>query len=91
LTDVERGENVTVAACFNASGTYVPPMIIFKGIRKSPQFQEGLPPGSVVGLSYPGWINEDLFLDWLKHYLKFKSEGKVLLILDNHGSHTSYE
>jgi hypothetical protein len=27
-----------------------------------------------------------LFLDWLKHFLKFKSEDKVLLILDNHGS-----
>jgi hypothetical protein len=52
LTDVKRGENVTVVTCFNAAGTYVPPMIIFKGIRKKPQFQDGLPPGSVVGMSY---------------------------------------
>jgi hypothetical protein len=66
-------------------------MIIFKGIRKSPHFQDELPAGSVVGMSYSGWINEDLFLDSLKHFLKFKSEGKVLLILDNYGSHTSYE
>jgi hypothetical protein len=52
-------------------------MINFKGIRKSPQFQDGLHPGSVVGMSYSGWINEDLFLDWLKHFLKSKSEGKL--------------
>jgi hypothetical protein len=30
------------------------------------------------------WINEDLFLDWLKHFLKSKYEGEVLLLLDNH-------
>jgi hypothetical protein len=66
-------------------------MITFKGIRKSPQFQDGLRPGSVVGKSDSGWINDDLFLDWLKHFMKFKSEGTVLLILDNHGSHTRYE
>jgi hypothetical protein len=48
LTNVEIGENETVVACFNATGTYVPPMIIFKGIRKMPQFQDGLLPGSVV-------------------------------------------
>jgi hypothetical protein len=88
LTDVERGESVSIVACFNAAGTCVPPIIIFKGI-KSLQLQDGLFPGSVVGLSDSGCMNEDLFLDWLKHFLKFKSEGKVLLILDNHGSHTS--
>jgi hypothetical protein len=59
VTNVERGENVTVVACFSAAGTYVPPVIIFEGIRKSPQFQDGQPPGSVVGMSYSGWINED--------------------------------
>jgi hypothetical protein len=37
-------------------------------------------------MSDSGWITDDLFLDWLKHFLKFKSEDKVLLILDNHGS-----
>jgi hypothetical protein len=42
-------------------------------------------------MSFSWWINEDLFLDWLKHFLKFISEGKVLLIIDNHGNHTSYE
>jgi hypothetical protein len=26
-----RGENVTIFACFNAGGTYVPTMITFKG------------------------------------------------------------
>jgi hypothetical protein len=54
LTNVERGENVTVVACINASGTHVPPMIIFKGIRTSPKFQDGLPPGSVVEMSIQG-------------------------------------
>lgn len=36
-------------------------------------------------------INNDMFLDWLKHFLKFKCEGKSLLILVYYGSHTSNE
>jgi hypothetical protein len=66
-------------------------MIILKVNRKRPYFQDGLPPGSVVGMSNSEWINEDLFLDWLKYFLIFKSENKDLLILDNHGSNTSYK
>jgi hypothetical protein len=31
-----------------------------------------------------GWINEDMFLYSLKNFLKFKYNGKVLLILKNH-------
>jgi hypothetical protein len=34
LTDVQRGENVTVIACFNEAGIYVPPMIILRRSEK---------------------------------------------------------
>jgi hypothetical protein len=66
-------------------------MTIFKGISNSPQFQDTLLAGNAVGMSDSGCINGDLFLDWLKHFLKRKSEGRVLLILNNNRSHTSYE
>jgi hypothetical protein len=44
-----------------------------------------------VEMSETRWINEDLFLDWLKLLFKFKSESKIFLILDTHESHVSYE
>ena len=37
------------------------------------------------------WITSEIFLYWLKHFIKFAKptqEGKVLLILDEHKSHT---
>ncbi|KAJ8944182.1 hypothetical protein NQ318_016162 [Aromia moschata] len=38
------------------------------------------------------YINFDLFLKWMKEvFLPRKPEGKVLLILDDHSSHASYD
>jgi hypothetical protein len=38
LTNMQRGENITIAACYNPSGINTPPMVIFKGVRKRPEF-----------------------------------------------------
>lgn len=35
LTSKERGENVSVIACANAEGTFLPPVLILKGVRKN--------------------------------------------------------
>lgn len=48
--------------------------------------------GSLYKCSDNGWINEDLFYQWLKHFTGHATptiEEPVLLILDNHASHTS--
>ncbi|KAJ4449181.1 hypothetical protein ANN_00577 [Periplaneta americana] len=89
LTNVERGQNVTVVACCNAAGAYIPPMVIFKGVRNSIMYKDDLPPGSVVEMRDSGYINEDLFISCLNHFTKFKPDDKILITLDNHGSHTS--
>ena len=48
------------------------------------------PPGTIVRLSESGYVNKDLFLEWLEHFCKHvkEREGKTLLVLDGHGSHT---
>ncbi|XP_072384743.1 uncharacterized protein [Diabrotica undecimpunctata] len=43
LTSAERGQIVTAEICFSASGTYVPPMLIFPRKRMQQEFQTGLP------------------------------------------------
>jgi hypothetical protein len=47
------------------------------------------PAGSVTHTSNSGYINEDLFLNWLDHFHACRSSGKLLLILDVHVSHCS--
>lgn len=89
LTSVERGENVTVVACCNAAGSYIHLLIIFKGIRQRPEFMDNLPNGSLVAISESGYINEEIFLKFLKHFHEHRVPGRVLLILDGHSSHAA--
>lgn len=91
-TSWERGRNITVVCAMSASGSYIPPMFIYPRQRMSPLLERGGPAGSVYTCSHNGWTNEDIFLDWLKHFKKIakpSQEDPVLLILDNHGSHIS--
>lgn len=93
LTSAEKGENITVVACNNAVGTFLPPVLIMKGIRKKPEHLLGLPPGTDIYMNkQSSYINSDLFLRWIKeHFLPRKGPGKALLILDGHTSHCSVE
>lgn len=63
-----RGHNITVVCCMNDSGSYVPSMFIFPRRRMSPLLERGRPAGSLYRCSHNGWSNEDLFLDWFKHF-----------------------
>lgn len=49
---------------------YVPPMIIFKWVRMSNELKVGAPPpGSIVDFSESGYINAELFVKWLRHFI----------------------
>jgi hypothetical protein len=91
LTCGEKGENVTVIACCNAAGQFLPPVLIFKGVNKKHEFGDGLSPESDVYMNpKSSYINTDLFIKWhTKHVLKHKPSGKVLLFLDGHTTHLS--
>lgn len=90
ITSGERGLLQTVLLATNAAGDYIPPLIVYKGKRKMPQLERDLPPGSMVRLSDSGYINKELFLEWIEHFCQNRKErdGKTLLVLDGHGSHT---
>lgn len=87
LVAPEHAENVTIVACASAVGIAIPPMIIFKGKRLKPEFEDNLPPDSLVKMSEKGSITTQLFIEWLHHFGKFKPTGKVLLIFDGASSH----
>lgn len=91
-TSWERGKNITVICALSASGIYVPPTFIFARKRLDPNLKKGGPPGSQNECSEKGWVTEELFLKYLKHFqgfVKATLEDPVLLIMDNHCTHTT--
>jgi len=94
ITSAERGELVTVLCCINATGNSIPPMLIFPRKRYKSQFLRGAPLDSLGAVSDSGWINEELWLDFLKHFAKHtrsSPDNRVLLVIDNHKSHVTLD
>lgn len=94
ISSAERGQTITIVCCMSAAGWYVPPAIIFPRKRRKAELIDGAPPGSILFTSDSGYINTDLFLEWLTHFqthVKSSETDPTLLILDNHSSHTSLQ
>jgi len=85
---------LTQGAC--ADGSTVPPFLVFKGKEfNHAWFYQGLPSTWAFTVSPNGWTTDQIGLQWIRHFEKhtrLKTVGsKRLLILDNHGSHTTPE
>jgi hypothetical protein len=78
---------MTVGGCCSATSVYIPPMVIFREIR----FLESYTQDLLAVMTESGYINEDVFLEWLQQFQKHLTSGKCLLILDGHMSHCFLE
>lgn len=91
LSSAERGQLVTAEICFNAAGTYVPPMLIYARKRMKNELLDDAPSGFWGTCSDNGWITSKIFFDWFQSFVNFSKPTKekpVLLLLDGHASHT---
>jgi transposase-like protein len=91
-TSAERGQLVTLVCTVSATGSYIPPFFVFPRVHFKDYFIRDGPVGSAGGANPSGWINEDLFLLYLMHFVKHvkcNQSNRVLLLLDNHESHLS--
>lgn len=91
ITSAERGSLLTTVMCFSAAGQYVPPFIIFPRKNMKIELMNGTPPGCQYACHISGWIQQDIFVQWLRHFINYtkpSSEDPVVLILDGHYSHT---
>jgi len=91
-SSADRGITITVVGCISATGVFIPPMLIFPRKNFCKRLMIGAPPGAIGSCSPSGWINSDLFIIWLKHFIKSSGasmENKTVLLLDNHESHIS--
>ena len=92
VTSTERRELVTVINTANASGSGLPPMFVFSWVNYCEWFIRGTPVGSAGSATRSGWINEEVFFNYLDHFIQHSRctiEQKVLLIMDNHEAHIS--
>ena len=91
VTSLEKGKTITVLCCVSATGSFIPPMVIYPRVRMKPAFVDRAPVGTLGVASKTGWINESLFCQWFQHFLKHAkpspSDSPTLLILDGHSSH----
>ena len=65
--------------------------MIFKRKRVKPELTDNAPVGTIQSCSENGWVNTELFIKYIKHFVKFvdcAKERKVLLIFDGHKTHT---
>jgi hypothetical protein len=90
-------EWITVIKAISAEGQSIAPFIIGAGqYHLANWYREcNLPSDWVIALSQNGWTNNQLGLDWLKHFNRSTAQQLVglyrLLILDGHESHHSIE
>ncbi|KAB0790812.1 hypothetical protein PPYR_15187 [Photinus pyralis] len=90
----ERRELVTTCGIISGSGTFLPPVLIFPRKYFKAHMLVGAPPGT-LGLATPsGWMNSEIFIQVLDHFIKYSHSSKdnpSLLIYDNHESHISVQ
>lgn len=94
VTSAEWGTLITLVCAENAFGNSIPPRFIFPWKKNHPFFTINGPPGCIGTANGSGYIQEEDFMVFLKHFLthtKSSLESKILLILDNHISHLSVE
>ncbi len=92
LTSGDKAETVTIVACMQPTGFTVPPAMIFPRAKHHAHLYKNAPVGTLELHASTGYMNTDLFLEWLKHFqrhVKASPEDPALLILDNHVSHRS--
>lgn len=64
LTSAERGNTVTVEVCYNAAGSYMPPLFVFPRQRANEQLLNECPPGAMAAYHPSEWMQSNKFFTW---------------------------
>ena len=80
---------ITILACANAAGYAIPPLVVYKRKNLVKALLQGEVEGTMYGLSPSGWMDGEIFADWLEHHflLYAPASRPLLLLLDGHSSH----
>ena len=86
-------DHITVLMCANAAGRVLPSFLIYPKNYPTMSAATELPKTWLFGISPNGYIDKELFVNWFNEiFLKHcGSERPIVLIVDNHDSHISYD
>lgn len=90
-------ENFTCLVAANADGGKASPLVIFKGLNLwsnwVPESKDNKCPNMTFAASKNGWINCEIFINFLKNNLvpALTDERPVLIIYDGHATHVTEE
>ncbi|CAG8724637.1 4875_t:CDS:2 [Cetraspora pellucida] len=62
-------EHISVCPTISAAGTYIPPLLIFKGKRMIPGLLNSAPTGFVMGFTETGYMRESLFQKYIEYFV----------------------
>lgn len=68
-----------------------PPLLVFPRVNVKDEILNGDPPGTIAATHPSGWMQLPIFTDWMAHFINFvkpTKEDPIVLVLDNHYSHT---
>jgi hypothetical protein len=92
LAPGNSNEHISVCPTISAAGIFIPPLFIYKGKRVINNLLEGAPPGTVMGFTEKGYMEEKLFRQYLEHFIQSVPPTRpMLLILDGYSSHISLQ
>jgi hypothetical protein len=89
----ENRESATAIEAISAGGHYIPAFLILSGQLHMAQWYQipGLDPDTAIRPTPTGYSNDQISLEWLKHFDKHSAKTSIgvkrLLIVDGHGSH----
>lgn len=84
IVSAERGTLVTIACAISSIGNNIPPFFVFPRVHYKDHFVTNGPPGSSGSANPSGWMQENDFVLFLKHFhnhVKSSLERPVLLLL----------
>lgn len=90
----DKGPLVSVTCTVSAAGKTIPPYFVFPRVQFREHFLTGAPVGSSGGANLNGWMREEQFVEFLRHFTRHTEctpERPRLLLLDSHVSHLSLE
>lgn len=89
-TTVELEQVVTTIVGINAIGNHVSLLLVFHCVNYKSWTGKDAPPRTTDGMNASGWTNDDIFIEYLKHFITFTHaslQKKVLIVLNNHDTH----
>ena len=84
----DQTEHVSLVCAASHRGETVPPMMIYKGRRLQKYMGKDGVEGAIVGVSDTAFLNEDLWKEYIHHFLQYAYKAKpMLVIVDGCTSH----